>query len=155
MAVILDPCIIPEKGKVELNIQRTFEIKVTAEEARRKVNRWLLDEISYMASADPPTLIVGEQVVWRVPAWIGVPHVGRINEVGAVEVDVETGEMNALSECKVEIEQNLERIKSQVPPYQPKSSAEGSDYLAKNVPSAPLLILPGEEASHVVSKETH
>jgi hypothetical protein len=103
---------------VELKVERAFDIKITAEEARRQVNRWLLNEVSYLISADPPTLVVGGRVVWRVPAWIGFPHTGRLGVVGAVEVEVETGEMVGLAARQHEIEQNLERLKPTLPPYQ-------------------------------------
>jgi len=49
MTIILDNYLIPEKGKVELNA--SFEIKVTSEEARRKVNRWLLEFVSTQMAA--------------------------------------------------------------------------------------------------------
>jgi hypothetical protein len=73
MTIIIEPYTIPEKGTVELKIERSFDIKVTSEEARRQVNRWLLNEVSYLIGADSPTLVIGERVVWRVPAWLS-PH---------------------------------------------------------------------------------
>lgn len=150
MNILLNAYALPEKGKVELKIDRSFEIKVTAEEARRKVNRWLLNEVSYLIAADPPTLVVAERVVWRVPAWIGFPHTGRAGVVGAVDVDVETGEMNNLAEHKLEIKQNLEKLKPNLPPYKPRSPEEGSAYLAKNVPPAPKLIIAEDGYLQVV-----
>ena len=133
MTIILDPYAIPEQGPVELKVNRSFEIKVTAEEARRQVNRWLLGEVSYLIAADPPTLVVGEQVVWRVPAWIGFPGVGRAGVVGLVEVDVETGEMNNTPECKAEIERCAKAIAAHLPPYRPRQEVP-SEYLAKDIP---------------------
>ena len=83
MTILLDTHPIPEKGKVELKVDRSFEIKVTAEEARPKVNHWLLNQVSYMMGAEPPTLVVGEQeVVWRVPTYFSSPDVGRVGFVG-------------------------------------------------------------------------
>lgn len=63
MAIVLDPYVIPEKGLVEVKIDRTFEIKVTAEEARCQVRWWLRNEVSMFMDANQPTLVVGEQVV--------------------------------------------------------------------------------------------
>ena len=77
MTILLDPYIVPEKGKVELKIDRSFEIKVTAEEARHKVRWWLRDEVSMLIDADPPTLVIGEEVVWRVPAWVAFVIIAR------------------------------------------------------------------------------
>ncbi len=141
MNILLEPYTIPEKGRVELKVDRAFDIRITAEEARRQVNRWLLNEVSYLISADPPTLVVGERVVWRVPAWIGFPHTGRIGEVGAIKVDVETGEMVDLTARKHEIEQNLEKLKATLPPYQRRPVETGSSYLAQNVPTAAKIVI--------------
>ena len=68
MTIIIDLFTISEKGKVELNLRRSFEIKVTVEEARRKVMWWLRNEANMLINADPPTHVLSEQVMWRVPA---------------------------------------------------------------------------------------
>ena len=134
MTILLDYP-IPEKGLMEINVNLSFEIKVTAEEARRKVDTWLLNEVSYMIGADPPSLVVGEHVRWRVPAWISFPNAGRF-KVGTVEVDVETGEMIDLSGRKVEIERCAEEAASRLPPYTLKGQVR-PEYVAKDVPPAP------------------
>ena len=140
MTIILEAYTIPEKGKIELKVERSFDIKVTAEEARRQVNRWLHNEVSILIGADPPTLVVGDQVVWRVPAWIGFPHTGRAGIVGTVDVDVSTGAMDNTPECKAEIERRAEALAAQQPPYRPKSEVPEA-YLPKNVPPAPKLYI--------------
>jgi hypothetical protein len=140
MAVLLDPYTLPEKGKVELKIERRFEIKVTAEEARRRVNRWLRDEVSMLISGDLPTLVVGEQVIWRVSTWISFPHTGRAGMVGLVDVDVSTGKINNLLKCKAEIKRQAEEIAARQPIYHPKKAPE--QYLAGNIfPNPKLQIL--------------
>lgn len=48
MTIILEPFTLPKKGKVKLKVDRSFDIKVTAEEARQKVQRWLVDEVSLL-----------------------------------------------------------------------------------------------------------
>jgi len=150
MTILLDTYTIPEKGKVELKVDRTFEIKVTAEEARHKVNRWLLNEVSCLIGADTPTLVVGEQgVVWRVPAWIGFPHTGRAGVVGTVDVDVETGEMDNTPECKTEIERQAQALAEQQPPY--RSREVPTEYLAKNAPPAPQTHILDDDTINVVA----
>ena len=140
MTILLDPYIIPEKGKVELKIDRSFEIKVTAEEAQHKVRWWLRDEVSMLIDADPPTLVIGEQVVWRVPAWIGFPHTGRAGMVGAVDVDVNTGAMNNTPACKAEIERQAEAVAACQPPYQPKSPVS-EKYRPKYIPPSTICMI--------------
>jgi hypothetical protein len=141
MTIILDPYTLPEKGPVEIRVNRTFHIKVTAEDARRQVNRWLHNEVSYMMRALPPTLVIGQKIVWRVPASIGFPHTGQVGTIGTVEVDVETGEMDNTPERKAAIERCAEALATRVPPFKPRSTTP-TEYLAKNVPPAPKLILP-------------
>lgn len=138
MTIILDSCELPEKGVVTLNIERAFEIKITAVEAQRRVRAWLRDEISMLIDADSPTLVVGERVVWRVPVWIGFPHTGRAGDVGSIEVDVTSGDMNITPEVKTAIEQQAEVVAAQQPPYQPKEYIPEA-YLAKNASSTPAL----------------
>lgn len=133
MTIILEPYSIPEKGKVELNVNRSFEIKVTAEEARRQVNRWLLNEVSYLIGAEAPTLVVGEQrVVWRVPAAISFPHTGRAGVVGAVDVNINTGAMNNSLDCKAEIERRARELAARQPPYRSKGKV-AEQYLTQDV----------------------
>lgn len=137
MTVLLDPYKLPEKGKVELKIDRCFEIKITAEEARRRANLWLRDEVSMLISGDLPTLVVGEQVIWRVAAWISFPHTGRAGMVGTVDIDVSTGMINTPLECKAEIERQAEEIAARQPAYHPRKTPE--KYLANNISSIPTL----------------
>lgn len=138
MTIILEPYEIPEKGDVELKIERAFEVKITAAEAQRRVRAWLRDEISMLIDADPPTLVVGEQVVWRVPAWIGFPHTGRAGEVGFIDVDVTSGAMPTAAKVRTTIEQNAEAIAARQPTYRPQRGVPEA-YIAKNFPTAPAL----------------
>jgi hypothetical protein len=156
MAIVLDPYTIPEKGQVELKVNRSFEIKVTAEEARRQINRWLMNEVNLLISADLPTLVVGDQVVWRAMAWISFPHTGRAGMVGAVEVNVTTGAMNNTPELKAEIERRAEEVANRQPPYRPKDKVP-EQYLAKNVPPAPTLRIleDGTFAVVTISEKEH
>jgi len=71
-------------------IRQTLNVQITGEQARRIVNRWLLDEVSYMMHAESPTLVVNGNACWCVPAVLTAPHVGV---VGAVDVDAITGEL--------------------------------------------------------------
>ncbi|MEK7785243.1 MAG: hypothetical protein AAB658_07455, partial [Chloroflexota bacterium] len=105
MTIIIDNYAVPEKGTLEININISVEIKVTAEQAQRRVNRWLMESVSIQIGAYLPTLIVdGKRVVWRVPAYASFPHVGHAGVVGYIDVDVRNGEMNNTPEVQAEIE---------------------------------------------------
>jgi hypothetical protein len=141
MTIIIDPFTIPEKGTVELNVQRSFEIKVTAEEARRQVNRWLHEHVTMLIGAEPPTLVVGEQVVWRVPAVFRVPDLGRVGLVGTIDVEVSSGVMTLPTDLGPELERKAEELAERLPPYQPKKGPVPEKYQPHHIPPAPTLVL--------------
>jgi hypothetical protein len=122
MQIVLETLNLPEQGTVEVTLHRSFEIKVTATEAQRLVNRWLSWEVSLLIVADPPTLHIGDQIVWRVPAWIGFPSVGRAGTVGSVDVDVRTGELYNLDHARAQILACASTIAKRLPPYQPRKT---------------------------------
>lgn len=139
MSIILDNYNVPNQGHVDLKVNVSFEIKVTAEEARRKVNRWLSEEISYLIDAEQPTLAVSDLAVWRVPAWIGLPSLGRVGVIGNVEVDVETGEMKNLPQCRQDIERRLEELRPHLPTAKSVIRELPADYLTNLNPPPALL----------------
>lgn len=141
MTITLDTYTIPEKGLVTIELKRSFEIKVTAEEAQSQVNRWLLNEVSYMMHSLPPHLVIGERVVWRVPAMFTSPQVGHVGVVGEVDVDVETGLMDATPECHASIICRAEELAAKLPPYKQRESTPAK-YLPKHIPPAPKLTTP-------------
>ena len=142
MEFIIENYALPESGQVEIKIDRAFEIKVTAAQAQRKVDRWLLEFVSVIMGADPPTLVVGERAVWRVPAHISFPNVGHAGVVGTVEVDVETGDMLDNTEEKAEqFHKCGADIESGLPPYQPHAlPPEYLEHLAQQNP--PPMTMP-------------
>jgi hypothetical protein len=132
MEILLAHPTLPEQGTVEINISRTFVINVPAEEARRQVNRWLFTEVSCMMGAEAPQLVIGERVVWRVPAVLTASHIGRVGLVGTVDVDVQTGFMDNSAQRVKELQERGIALGQQMPPYQPRSVV-AAEYLAKNV----------------------
>lgn len=107
MAIILNNYAIPEKGQVHIAFKLSFEIKHTAVQAKRIVNSWLLNEISYLIGADMPTLVLHKRPVWRVPVWLTLPGTKHKEIIGAIDVDVETGQLIDLANSKEQIEQYL------------------------------------------------
>jgi hypothetical protein len=139
MTIILDNVTIPEKGTLEINVRRTVEINFTAEYARTKVNHWVMDQVSYLMGAETPALVAGEEVVWRVPVYISFPQVGKAGNIGAVDVDVQTGEMKNTPELQAELEQHALEFAERQPPYKPRSVAP--EFIPQNVPQAKKLAI--------------
>ncbi|MBV7333959.1 hypothetical protein KFU94_38140 [Chloroflexi bacterium TSY] len=129
--IVLDQYTVPDKGTFDLHINRSVEIQTTAEEARRKVKRWLIDEISYMMTAELPAFVFGEQVVWRVPAIFTASHIGHVGAAGEVDVDVETGEMYITPEIKAAILKGVDHLAANMAPYKP-AEAISDEWLAKD-----------------------
>ena len=134
---------------METNAQRSFELNVTAEEAQRQVRWWLREEISMHLDADPPSLVVGVQVVWRVPAVFSAAGVGRVGVAGTLEVDVTTGEINVTPEQKAEIKCQAEEMAGRLPPYQPKGPVP-EKYRPKHIPPAPKVTFDENDLPVVV-----
>jgi hypothetical protein len=78
---------------VGLIIEVMANMNISAFAARQKVTRFVVDEISTQLCGREPTLVVGERICWRVPVRLSLPPTGDLGDVGAVEVDVETGQL--------------------------------------------------------------
>jgi hypothetical protein len=128
MQIILEPDNIPERGTFE--IQQMITIRVSAEEARRQVGRWLLHEVNLQMGADQPALVVGERSVWRVPVYWTVPHIGRVGMVGVVEVDVLNGAMDTSAQRIAEMIRRAEGLATGLPPFQARETPP--EYLVKD-----------------------
>ena len=144
MTILLERIPVPERGIFELNLHQSIDIRVTAEEARRLVNRWLLDYVSYMMHAEAPTLVIEkQQVVWRVPAILTAAHVGSVGIAGTVDVDVQSGRMNNTPECKEQITKHALEMAGKLPPYQPSQTVP-EEFIPKHLPRPPMLQLVEE-----------
>jgi hypothetical protein len=135
MTIILEQHAIPETGTFE--IRQTVNISVSAEQARRQVDSWLLNEVSYMIGAEAPTLVVGERAVWRVPTYFSAPGAGRVGAAGTVDVDTQTGEFYKPSEAKRNILRNVKALAKKLPLGQ--LNEPSSAYVAENTPRIPIL----------------
>lgn len=78
---------------ITLTIQITARFNYSAVAARRLVNRFVADEISYLLRTEQPVLVASERIVWRVPVTLAFPDAGTVGQVGAVDVDVENGSL--------------------------------------------------------------
>lgn len=100
----------PTSGQLSINIQLSATVNVTAFSARQKVTGFVVDEISTQMHAAEPTLIVGERICWRVPVILSMPPTGDRGEVGTIDVDVETGQLQIIPNLIQEIERRAEYL---------------------------------------------
>jgi hypothetical protein len=69
-------------------------LDVSAEEARRQVNRDVVTELGTGLVARQPELVIsGQQVIWRVPIVLSLPELGEMGQVGTVDVDARSGKL--------------------------------------------------------------
>lgn len=100
----------PNTGELSINIQVSAPIKTTAFSARQKVTGFVADEISTNMHGAEPTLVVDDRICWRVPVVLSLPPEGDRGEVGAIDVDVETGQLQITPELIKEIEDRAEYL---------------------------------------------
>lgn len=111
MSVIIEK-LAPNTGHLMINIQLASAVNVTAFSARQKVTGFVADEISTNMHGTDPTLVVGEQICWRVPVMLSMPPVGDLGIVGEIDVDVETGQLHITPELLAEIAHRAEYLAS-------------------------------------------
>lgn len=129
MTIVLEQHETLKTGVFE--IRQTVAIYISAEDAQRKVNRWVLDEISCVMGAEEPTLVVGQRAVWHVPVILTAPHIGHVGTAGIVEVDAGTGEMDDSPECKTAILEGAQKLADVMEPYAPRANEDISvEYIA-------------------------
>lgn len=90
-------------------------VHVTAATARRKVNRFVLDEISYLMGGEQPTLVETDRFVWRVPVVLTYPDQGVVGQAGSIDVDAESGELLLTPEIIEEIQRNARVLAARSP----------------------------------------
>lgn len=101
----------PDIGFWELNIQQKIEIRTSRDVARRQVSIFVGEQIANLLYGEPPTLVLhGDRAFWRVPVALATASLSRIGQVGAVEVDVATGELCLNEKVIQEIEINVQRL---------------------------------------------
>ncbi|MGB0385765.1 MAG: hypothetical protein ACPGWR_13175 [Ardenticatenaceae bacterium] len=141
MAILLENYPLSSlKGHLEFLV--TLDVSVSAEEAKRKADFWLHDQVSMQISAEWPTLVVGRKTVWHVPAHFSLPSYGPLGVVGTVVVDGLTGEIVGPEACRAAIVQYLnQKVKPTLPFYKRQKQVLSEQFVAKGFPSVPRLVL--------------
>ena len=88
---------------------------VTAAAARRKVNRFVLDNVSYLMGGEQPVLAETDRLVWRVPVVLTYPTQGVVGSVGFVDVDAESGELLLTPKTVEDIKRNARTLLTNSP----------------------------------------
>ena len=81
------------QSKINLKIEVTAEINVSAFVARQKSNRFLITQAGDQLCAGDPELAIGPKVSWRVPVQYAPSRRGLLGIVGHLMVDADNGEV--------------------------------------------------------------
>lgn len=85
-----------QSAQLDVNIHVSAQLNITPFTARQKVGGLILSKVSTGIGADEPSLVLSRQrIVWRVPLFLALPHLGRLGQVGEIDVDAQTGEVLA------------------------------------------------------------
>ena len=93
MTLEMQELTLPAKAEIKIALTLTAQVNVTDVVAQRKVSKLLLDEVGNLLYGEHPSLFVGQRLLWRVPVWLGSPRRGPLGQVGALDVDAQTGEI--------------------------------------------------------------
>jgi hypothetical protein len=115
-SIILTDRPVPETGRLDIEVNISTIVSLSAEDARRKVNSFVHHEISYLMRGDTPSLAVAGRVYWRVPVILTFPSYGPLGAVGSIDVDVETGELDVNADRIAEIKRRAQDLAARSSP---------------------------------------
>lgn len=107
---------VPESVELDIRIHVTGKVAISAPVARRRVTRFVVSHIGNLLCAGEPELVVDERFAWRVPVLLTLPGEGVLGQVGQVNVDAETGEVDIDPDLIEEIQRNARTLAARSTP---------------------------------------
>lgn len=107
---------VPEIGRLSVHIHADVQINVSAVDAQQRVTQFVHRRLSSQMHGEAPLLMLGEQTYWRVPVQLTFPSIGNAGQVGAIDVNVETGELNTPESVIQDIEHHAEDLTRRIAP---------------------------------------
>jgi hypothetical protein len=101
-----------EKKDLRLEVNISTTLNVSAQQAKRRLTRYLMDNMSMFLHPEDPLLVIidEQQIHWRFPVVLSMGRHGRLGQVGTLDVDAHT-EQIIVSESLIEgIKANAERL---------------------------------------------
>ena len=97
------PATWPEEGPLRVDARFSGEITVSPTQARQRASGYLAREVALFLTAGEPMLILDDQPRWQVPAILRLRGYGNLAEVGLIEVDARTGQVEPLDEAEIRV----------------------------------------------------
>jgi hypothetical protein len=84
-----------DEDNLQLDVNFSVTIGITAEQAKRKLTHFLMDEVSLLISPQAPLLVIADKnaIFWRFPIIFSMGHRGKLGQVGEIDVDACNGEL--------------------------------------------------------------
>lgn len=102
--VVKQPTKLDDRIHVDIHIRA--DLNVSAYVARRQVTGYLIDNVSnHLSGESPDPVIDSERLLWRVPVVLYLTSWGRVGQVGTIDVDAQTGQLQITPSLINEIEQ--------------------------------------------------
>jgi hypothetical protein len=110
-SILIDPTAISPTAPVYVNIHLALTLSITPDQARQQVNRQLVPELGTgLAAREPELRLTGERITWRVPIVLSLPGLGDLGQVGAVDVDAQTGHIALDADAHERLVQHANRL---------------------------------------------
>jgi hypothetical protein len=98
-------------SQVDIHVHVPAQLNITPFVARQKVSGVVLSQVGTGVSTDEPVLVgTNERLVWRVPVFLALPGLGRLGDLGQIDVDVQTGQVLADQAMFKQLIENTQRI---------------------------------------------
>jgi hypothetical protein len=98
-------------SQADIHVHVSAQLNITPFVVRQKVSGVVLSQVGTGVSADEPMLVVAnERLVWRVPVFLALPGLGRLGDLGQIDVDVQTGQVLADQAMFKQLIENAQRI---------------------------------------------
>lgn len=96
---------------VDVTVQVSASLNITATAARRKVNVFLLDQVGTgLGGGDPILIVMQDRLCWRVPVMLALSPRGLLGQVGQVDLDAQSGELLLDEDDIASITDHAERL---------------------------------------------
>jgi len=81
-------------ARIDVTVQVSASLNITATAARRKANVFLLDQVGTgLGGGDPMLIVLQDRLCWRVPVMLALSPRGLLGQVGQIDIDAQSGEL--------------------------------------------------------------
>ena len=85
---------VDSRNGTSLDLRLQTTLRISADEARRRVNRLIIPELGTgLGAAEPELSLEDTDIWWRVPVMLSLPMLGTLGIVGTIKVDPQSGEI--------------------------------------------------------------